>query len=87
MAILPQGATTPNDLTVKELVSYGRFPYRSLFKALTIKTIKISLKMLWAKTKVDKFASRLVSTLSGGERPTHLDSYGTCSTTTDITFR
>ena len=26
MAILPQGATTPTDLTVKELVSCGRFP-------------------------------------------------------------
>lgn len=34
MAILPQGATTPTDLTVKELVSYGRFPYRSMFKSL-----------------------------------------------------
>ena len=27
MAILPQGATTPTDLTVKELVSYDRFPF------------------------------------------------------------
>ena len=37
MAILPQGATTPTDLTVKELVSYGRFPYRSMFKSLNNK--------------------------------------------------
>lgn len=68
MAILPQGATTPNDLTVKELVSYGRFPYRSLFKSSDNQNDKDIIAKAMAKTKVDKFASRLVSTLSGGER-------------------
>ena len=68
MAILPQGATTPNDLTVKELVSYGRFPYRSLFKSSDNQNDKDIIANAMAKTKVDKFASRLVSTLSGGER-------------------
>ena len=68
MAILPQGATTPNDLTVKELVSYGRFPYRSLFKSSDNQNDKDIIENAMAKTKVDKFASRLVSTLSGGER-------------------
>ena len=68
MAILPQGATTPNDLTVKELVSYGRFPYRSLFKSSNNQNDKDIIENAMAKTKVDKFASRLVSTLSGGER-------------------
>ena len=32
LAILPQGVTAPADLTVRELVACGRFPYRSLFK-------------------------------------------------------
>lgn len=68
MAILPQGATTPNDLTVKELVSYGRFPYRSLFKSSDNQNDKDIIENAMAKTKVNKFASRLVSTLSGGER-------------------
>ena len=68
MAILPQGATTPNDLTVKELVSYGRIPYRSLFKSSDNQNDKDIIENAMAKTKVDKFASRLVSTLSGGER-------------------
>lgn len=49
MAILPQGATTPTDLTVKELVSYGRFPYRSMFKSLNSKKSKRLLKKQWKK--------------------------------------
>ena len=51
MAILPQGATTPNDLTVKELVPMVDFLIALYLKALTIKMIKISLKMLWLKLK------------------------------------
>lgn len=68
MAILPQGATTPSDLTVKELVSYGRFPYRSLLKGNDNQKDEKIIAEAMAKTKVNKFASRLVSTLSGGER-------------------
>lgn len=66
MAILPQGATTPTDLTVKELVSYGRFPYRSMFKSLNSKQAIIEEAM--EKTHITSFSHRLVSTLSGGER-------------------
>lgn len=68
MAILPQGATAPTDLTVKELVAYGRFPYRSLLKSSDNQKDKEIIAEAMAKTKIDKFASRLVSTLSGGER-------------------
>lgn len=68
MAILPQGATTPADITVKELVSYGRFPYRSMFKSNDNKNDRDIITQAMIKTKVDKLASRLVSTLSGGER-------------------
>lgn len=68
MAILPQGATAPTDLTVKELVAYGRFPYRSLLKSSDNQKDKEIIAQAMAKTKVDKFASRLVATLSGGER-------------------
>lgn len=57
MAILPQGATTPTDLTVKELVSYGRFPYRSIFKSLNNKKSKRLLKKQWKNTYYIFFSS------------------------------
>ena len=68
MAILPQGSTTPTDLTVKELVAYGRFPYRSLFKANNGKQDKAVIAECMHKTKIEHLADRLVATLSGGER-------------------
>ena len=68
MAILPQGATTPTDLTVKELVSYGRFPYRSMFKSLNNKKEQAIIEEAMEKTHITSFSHRLVSTLSGGER-------------------
>lgn len=68
MAILPQGATTPTDLTVKELVSYGRFPYRSMFKSLNSRKEQAVIEEAMEKTHITSFFHRLVSTLSGGER-------------------
>lgn len=68
MAILPQGSTTPTDLTVKELVAYGRFPYRSLFKSNNGKQDKAVIAECMRKTKIEHLADRLVATLSGGER-------------------
>ncbi len=68
LAILPQGATTPTDLTVKELVAYGRFPYRSLFKSENGEKDKQIIAESMAKTKIQPLKDRLVSTLSGGER-------------------
>ena len=68
MAILPQGATTPTDLTVKELVSYGRFPYRYMFKSLNSKKEQAIIEEAMEKTHITSFSHRLVSTLSGGER-------------------
>ena len=35
MAVLPQSPTAPEYLTVKELVSYGRFPYQKPLSSLT----------------------------------------------------
>lgn len=68
LAILPQGATTPTDLTVKELVSYGRFPYRSLFKSTNDKKERAIIDEAMEKTHITSLSHRLVSTLSGGER-------------------
>lgn len=68
LAILPQGATTPTDLTVKELVSYGRFPYRSMFKSVNNKQEQAIIDEAMEKTHIINLGHRLVSTLSGGER-------------------
>ena len=67
MAILPQERDAPNDTTVKQLVSFGRFPHRKFFggeSAEDLAAIKNALEL----TKLNAFENRQVSTLSGGER-------------------
>ena len=67
LAILPQGMQTPADVTVRQLVDYGRFPYRSWFKSHKKEDEKI---VDWAmeETQVSDLANRQVMSLSGGER-------------------
>ena len=67
LAILPQGVSAPADLTVKDLVVYGRFPYRSLFKSAAKEDAEIVAQAM-EKMRVSHLQSRLVATLSGGER-------------------
>ncbi len=67
LAILPQGVSAPADLTVKDLVAYGRFPYRSMFKASGREDARIIVEAM-EKMRVSHLQSRLVATLSGGER-------------------
>ena len=67
LAILPQGVSAPADLTVKDLVAYGRFPYRSLFKSAAKEDAEIVAQAM-EKMRVSHLQSRLVATLSGGER-------------------
>lgn len=67
LAILPQNPDAPEGLTVKELVSYGRFPHQKGFGGLT----KEDHKMIgWALsiTGMTIFAERPVGSLSGGQR-------------------
>lgn len=67
IAILPQGTSAPMDLTVGELVEYGRFPYRSWFKGNTKEDKEV---VSWAieQTKLQDLMERQVASLSGGER-------------------
>ncbi len=67
LAILPQGMQAPADVTVRQLVDYGRFPYRSWFKSNKKEDEEI---VDWAmkETKVTSLADRQVMSLSGGER-------------------
>lgn len=68
LAILPQGATAPPDTTVQQLVDYGRFPYRSWFRASDAKADREAVEWAMAVTHTEQFAARQVQTLSGGER-------------------
>lgn len=67
MAILPQNPQTPEDCTVKDLVSFGRYPFTSFGKRLSKEDYKI---IDWALNKTDmkSYKCRRVKTLSGGER-------------------
>lgn len=67
LAILPQGTMAPADVTVENLVEYGRFPYRSLFSRNQEQDAEA---VSWAMevAQVSDFAQRRVQELSGGER-------------------
>lgn len=67
MAVLPQSNEVANDLTVQELVTFGRIPYRHRFSTLS----KVDHEKIdWAmeKASVQDLAKRRLSTLSGGQR-------------------
>lgn len=67
MAVLPQAPQAPKDLTVKDLVEYGRYPHQSWWQS---KSEQDSQCVEWAlaQTGLEDMADRIVSTLSGGER-------------------
>ncbi len=68
LAILPQGSKTPLDLTVAELVDYGRFPYRSWLHGSCTKEDHEAVCCAIEQTKLTPLRDRQVATLSGGER-------------------
>lgn len=67
LAILPQGPDAPSDLTVRELVWYGRSPHMHWWGRPSATDAEV---VAWAigETKLDQLADRPVATLSGGER-------------------
>lgn len=66
MCMLNQKNVIPNDMTVEELVSYGRYPHKKWYEKLNQADADI---IEWAlqKTYVDHYRKRNVSSLSGGE--------------------
>ena len=68
IAILPQNPTAPEGLTVRELVSYGRAPYKTSFFSRT--TAKDSEMIDWALTETNmmEFQHRPIGAMSGGQR-------------------
>ena len=67
LAILPQVKNVSADVSVEELVSYGRYPHLGFRKKLMKEDHKI---VDWAieKTGLERLRKRFVATLSGGER-------------------
>jgi iron complex transport system ATP-binding protein len=67
IAILPQIHLAPPDISVKTLVSYGRYPYMKFGKSLT-KSDKAIVEKVMKETGIQHLSNQMVSTLSGGER-------------------
>ncbi|MGB4439630.1 MAG: ABC transporter ATP-binding protein [Sedimentibacter sp.] len=67
LAVLPQVKNVSSDISVEELVSYGRYPHLNFGKRLSKEDNEI---VTWAieKTGLENMRKRLVCTLSGGER-------------------
>lgn len=67
LAMLPQSAKPPGDITVRDLVSYGRYPYQTLLGGFSQKDVAA---IDWALniTGLEPLSERIVDTLSGGER-------------------
>lgn len=67
LAIMTQNHSDTGDITVKNLVQYGRFVHRNFLSGKTEddeKAVEWALK----KTCMYEFSDRIVDTLSGGER-------------------
>lgn len=67
LALLPQNPKMPLDITVSELVGYGRYPFVKFLGRFNEEDHKI---VAWALEKTDMtyLRNRMVSSLSGGER-------------------
>jgi iron complex transport system ATP-binding protein len=67
VGLLPQGAVTPEQWTVFDLVAQGRFPHQGFLNQWSIEdetAVTASLEM----TRMSELADRRVDSLSGGQR-------------------
>ncbi|MDD3119064.1 MAG: ABC transporter ATP-binding protein [Victivallales bacterium] len=67
MAILPQLNSAPDDLSVAELVAYGRYPYRQRWRSSSDHD-RAMVRQALQLTHLAALRDRPVATLSGGER-------------------
>jgi len=67
LSILPQASQAPESLTVRELVSYGRFPHRRWLRGAHPDDAAM---VQWALqvTGVEELAERPINSLSGGQQ-------------------
>jgi iron complex transport system ATP-binding protein len=67
LTLLPQSPIAPDGITVAELVSRGRYPYQSLFRAWSSED-GLAVAAAMEATGVTEVAERPVNQLSGGQR-------------------
>ncbi|GHB07744.1 ATP-binding cassette domain-containing protein [Modicisalibacter luteus] len=67
VAYLPQHLPSAENLTGRELVGFGRYPWHGLLGRMTHED-RAQIERAIALTHTEAFADRLVDTLSGGER-------------------
>lgn len=67
VSVLPQSVQAPGDMTVRELVRYGRLPYQTIFSSLTEDDNQAINKALHNTAMWDLQYAQLTS-ISGGER-------------------
>ncbi|GAE09464.1 ABC-type Fe3+-siderophore transport system, ATPase component [Paenibacillus sp. JCM 10914] len=67
LAILPQGPTAPEGLTVTQLVKQGRYPYQSWLRQWS-REDEMAVTAALASTGLSELADRTVDSLSGGQR-------------------
>jgi iron complex transport system ATP-binding protein len=67
LSVLPQASQAPDSLTVRELVSYGRYPHRRWFRGTQPEDLAM---VQWALeiTNVDALADRPANAISGGQQ-------------------
>lgn len=67
LSFLPQEMVDPPEITVSELVAYGRHPHRGLLGRATAGDAEAIARAMTA-TGMTSFSDRMLATLSGGER-------------------
>ncbi len=67
ISLLPQVLTTPEDITVRSLVEYGRSPYLSYWGRLTQDDHQ-KVDQAIAETQIQELVDKKVDALSGGQR-------------------
>ncbi|TKI58672.1 ABC transporter ATP-binding protein [Brevibacillus antibioticus] len=67
LAILPQGPSAPEGLTILQLVKQGRYPYQNWLQQWSEEDEQMVNKAL-AATQLTEMANRAVDSLSGGQR-------------------
>lgn len=67
VALLFQFNKVPENITVQELISFGRRPFKKIFDPLSTEDYKIIDEII-KKTNIEELVLREVNTLSGGEK-------------------
>ena len=67
LAFLPQTPIAPDDITLEQLVSHGRFAHQGLLGRISVADIE-AIEHALAITGMTEFMHRPFNTLSGGER-------------------